>query len=66
MSTFKSDDIYEVQAVRKACDLLKAFQAPDEVLRLGDLVSQQRRSACCTLWSSRGFWRKCAGMATGR
>jgi hypothetical protein len=34
MSTFKSDDIYEVQAVRKACDLLKAFQAPDEVLRL--------------------------------
>jgi ribose transport system substrate-binding protein len=40
MSTFKSDDIYEVQAVRKACDLLKAFQAPDEVLRLGDLVSR--------------------------
>jgi ribose transport system substrate-binding protein len=40
VSTFKSDDIYEVQAVRKACDLLKAFQAPDEVLRLGDLVSR--------------------------
>ena len=40
MSTFKSDDIYEVQAVRKACELLKAFQMPDEVLRLGDLVSR--------------------------
>jgi ribose transport system substrate-binding protein len=40
MSTFKSDDIYEVQAVRKACDLLKAFQTPAEVLRLGDLVSR--------------------------
>jgi ribose transport system substrate-binding protein len=40
MSTFDSDDIYEVQAVRKACELLKAFQTPDEVLRLGDLVSR--------------------------
>lgn len=40
MSTFQADDIYEVQAVRKACDLLKAFHTPDEVLRLGDLVSR--------------------------
>lgn len=40
MASFKGDDIYEVQAVRKACDLLKAFQAPDEVLRLGDLVAR--------------------------
>ena len=40
MSTFNGEDIYEVQAVRKACELLKAFQTPDEVLRLGDLVSR--------------------------
>lgn len=38
MAGFKGEDIYEVQAVRKACELLKAFQTPNEVLRLGELA----------------------------
>ncbi|HJY06988.1 MAG TPA: helix-turn-helix domain-containing protein, partial [Bryobacteraceae bacterium] len=37
---FESDDIYKVEAVRRACELLKAFESDTEVLRLRDLVAR--------------------------
>lgn len=37
---FESDDIYKVEAVRRACELLKAFSSDTEVLRLRDLVAR--------------------------
>lgn len=37
---FESDDIYKVEAVRRACELLKAFSSDTEILRLRDLVAR--------------------------
>jgi ribose transport system substrate-binding protein len=39
-SPFESDDIYKVEAVRRACELLKAFSSDTEILRLRDLVAR--------------------------
>jgi ribose transport system substrate-binding protein len=41
---FESDDIYNVEAVRRACELLKAFASDTEILRLRDLVARTRIS----------------------
>jgi ribose transport system substrate-binding protein len=40
LSTFQAEDIYEIEAVRRACELLKAFESDEEVLRLRDLVAR--------------------------
>ncbi len=37
---FQAEDIYQIEAVRRACELLKAFAAETEVLRLRDLVNR--------------------------
>ncbi len=36
----QTDDIYQIEAVRRACELLKAFATTSEVLRLRDLVDR--------------------------
>ncbi len=39
-SGVQTDDIYQIEAVRRACELLKAFKADTEVIRLRDLVNR--------------------------